>query len=103
MIRYTTPTHLHRVKGIDLTGFDVWVSYEQGMASLDVKASKVELDGEDTLIYVSFDQGQTARFREGRASVQINWVDQRGQRDATTVKEIPVGPNLLGRTVAHGS
>lgn len=33
MIRYTTPTHEHKVKGIDLSGCDVWVSYQQGQAA----------------------------------------------------------------------
>lgn len=96
MIRYTTPTHEHRIKGIDLSGCEVWVSYEQGLAEVNAKAS-VEFDGTDSIATVSLTQGETARFREGTVYVQINWVWPNGKRDATVKKELPMLGNLLER------
>ena len=101
MIQYTTPTHTHRVKGIDLTGCDVWVSYEQGTVQVDLKGA-VEIDGEDSLVTVSLTQKQTARFREGTLLAQINWVYPNGNRDATDKKEMPVRGNLMAREVPYG-
>lgn len=96
MIRYTTPTHEHKVKGIDLSGCDVWVSYQQGQANLNCRA-EVEYDGEDSLVTVSMTQAETARFREGVVSVQINWLYPNGRRDATTRKDMEVLDNLLAK------
>lgn len=96
MIRYTTPTHEHRVKGIDLTGCDVWVSYEQGFAQVDARGA-VEYDGSDSTVTVALTQRQTARFKEGKVLVQINWVYPNGKRDATEKKVMRVLGNLLER------
>lgn len=102
MIQYTTPTNKHVVKGIDLTGCDVWVSYEQGKRELDMKAADVAFDGEDTTITVRFTQGQTASFKVGEAKVQVNWVYPDGTRDATGQKSVRIEPNLLNREVEYG-
>ena len=37
MIQWTTPTHEHTVSGIDLTSYDVYVSYKQNRNELSVK------------------------------------------------------------------
>ena len=103
MIRFTTPTHEHKVKGIDLTGCDVYVSYEQGLASVDILADDVVFDGNDTLVTVSLTQLQTSKFRVGKADVQINWVYFDGVRNGTTVKQVEITPNLLKRVVSYGS
>ena len=102
MIRFTTPTHAHRVKGIDLTGCDVWVSYEQGLANVNVKAAAVEYDGQDTVVTVPLTQLQTARFKDGRAMVQINWIHPDGKRNAVRPKEMKIVGNLLKKAVGYG-
>lgn len=102
MIRFTTPTHEHKVKGIDLTGCDVYVSYEQGLVSVDVKATEVSYDGSDSTVTVELTQEQSGRFREGKALVQINWVYPDGKRDATVKKDMDVTGNLLSKVVEHG-
>lgn len=96
MIRYTTPTHQHKVKGIDLTGCEVWVSYEQGFVNVDARGS-AEFDGEDSTVTVTMSQKQTGRFKEGIVSVQINWLYPNGKRDATGKKELQMLDNLLER------
>ena len=102
MIQYTTPTNTHIVKGIDLTGCDVWVSYEQGKVEVDIKASDISFDGEDTTLSVTLTQEQTASFRVGKVTHQVNWVYPDGSRDATNQKIITVEPNLLNKVVNYG-
>ena len=102
MIQYTTPTDELVVKGIDLTGYEVWASYRQRSKRLDVQATDVTYDGKDTTILISLTQEQTGAFASGKVSVQVNWLTQEGARDATTIKEISVGENLLDRVMEHG-
>lgn len=101
MIQWTTPTHTHTVKGIDLTGYDVYVSYKQGRREIDVKADEVAFDGNDTTITVSLTQPQTGQFREGSVSVQVNWVTADQKRDAVKVKSVEVDENLMAREVSY--
>lgn len=102
MIQYTTPTDVCVVHGIDLTGCDVWVSYQQRKAELDVKASSVTYDGEDSTVSVELTQEQTAKFKAGTVEMQVNWVTPQGKRDATTKKSQEVLVNLLERVVEYG-
>lgn len=102
MIRFTTPTHVHKVKGIDLTGCDVYVSYEQGLTSVDIRPDAVSFDGEDTEITVPLTQLQTSRFRVGKVTVQINWVHPDGKRNAVDTKEMDISRNLMQKVVKYG-
>ncbi len=102
MIQWTTPTNKHILKGIDLTGCDVWVSYEQGKVELDIKATDVTFDGTDTTLTVRFTQEQTASFKVGNVKFQVNWVYPDGTRDATNQKVTQIEPNLLNKVVEYG-
>ncbi len=99
--QYTTPTEEFVIEGIDLTGFDVWVSFQQGRRELDIKAD-VTSDGTDTTASVSLTQEQTAGFKPGKVAVQVNWVTPEGQRDATEKGEVAWYSNLLERVVEYG-
>lgn len=102
MIQWTSPTDELRVRGVDLTGCDVWVSYQQRKVELDVKATTVAFDGSDTTVTVELAQAQTAMFKPGTVQVQVNWVTLEGRRDATLAKEDEVHVNLLEHEVAYG-
>lgn len=103
MIEWTTPTHRHVVRGIDLSAYDVYVSYRQGRTELSIAADSVEYDaGEgDTTVTVSLTQKQTGQFRAGTAKVQINWVTPDGKRDAVLVKSVEVDENLMQKEVRY--
>lgn len=98
MRRYTTPTNKLVVKGKDLTGTDVYVTYSQGNGAgrivRSIEAETVTFDGEDTEVTVSLSQLETARFSVGSCSVQVNWIVD-GKRNATTIAQVPVEANLL--------
>lgn len=102
MIQYTTPTDELTVKGVDLTGYEVWASYRQRSRRLDVQATDVTYDGEDTTILIPLTQEQTGAFSCGKVSIQVNWLTPEGKRDATTIKTVEVGANLLDRVMEYG-
>lgn len=106
MINYTTPTLYSTVKGIDLTvGYDVYVSLEQDRVQLDKSGEDLtlELVGEDTLISLKLSQTESAGFNFGkRVLVQINAIDESGNRLATGIKEVPVMRNLLDEEISYG-
>ena len=98
---YTTPTHDIVVEGKDLTGCDVWVSYQQGTRERDVKVEP-EFDGTDTVLHVPWTQQQTAYFSPGCVEVQVNWVYPQGERWASKTAIIDVEKNLLSKEVEYG-
>lgn len=101
MIQWTTPTHVHTVRGVDLTGFDVYVSYKQGRNELTIPAGEVAHDGTDTTVTVRLTQKQTGSFKAGTVKVQINWVTPEGNRDAVLVKSVEVDENLMAKEVGY--
>lgn len=101
MRRYTTPTIELTVEGHDLTASDVYVTMRQQGRELTIEDADVALDGGDTVITFALTQEQSATFREGRARVEVNWVDADGFRNATSIEELAVTPNLLNRVIEH--
>lgn len=98
MIRYTTPSYALTVDA-DLSGADeVHVTMKQCGVCIDIDDADAALDGESTVLTFGLSQEQSARFREGLADIQVNWM-QDGKRNATTIKQVPVGRNLLERVV----
>lgn len=94
MIPYTTPTITLTVDA-DLTGMDVYVTLEQGQNRLTIEDAAVTVEGGVTTIEVTLTQAQTAAFSRGSCDVQVNWMDIRGMRNATIVRSIPIGTQLL--------
>lgn len=99
MIQYTTPTLHLIVEGADLTEHEVYVTISQGGREVTITDGEVTLDGEDTHIRVPLTQLQTGAMRHGKAKVQVNWTDQSGHRDATTIADVEVTDNLMKRVV----
>lgn len=95
MRRYTTPSIMLTVKGVDLTTYDVYVTITQGSSSVTVENPDAQRVGCNTVLTIGLTQEQSAQFSAGMASVQVNWVDIAGNRDATVIKHVPIGTNLL--------
>ena len=81
MIRYTTPTKTVKVKGIDLTGYDVTVSIRQVIGAtqnaheVDIGGDAVSmlLDGSDTDVTFTLTQEQSGGFARGWVEIQVNY------------------------------
>lgn len=108
MIRYTTPTDALKVKGLDLGEYDVYVTFTQkpkgsrNETILTVPAANIEFDGEDSDIQITLTQQQTAQFVEGPCSIQVNYIDVNGLRNATKKHTIMVHDNLLKEVLSYG-
>ena len=101
MISWTSITHEHVIKGIDLTGCDVYASYKQGTTTVTAKADSVVYDGTDTKVTVTLKQRLTGLFSAGEILVQVNWIDSSGARNAVRMKPIEVDGNLLPRVIEY--
>lgn len=95
MIPYTTPTLELTIDGVDLTGLTSFVTLVQGETALTIEDPPATYDGHRTTLAVTLTQAQTALFERGAADVQVNWLDLRGMRNATIVRSIPIGTQLL--------
>ena len=102
--QWTTPTKRLRVKGMDLTRLRVWVTFSQGyrFEPLTVEPDGMELDGEDTLVFVALTQLQTAQLDPNTPlDIQVNWMDPMGNRGASPKIREPVDENTLRRELSY--
>lgn len=96
---FTTPEYTLHIPGIDLTPYEVYVTFRQNDKIVTLETSDVTVaydDGDDeTQISVVLSQDQTAEFEMRRSIyVQVNWLNG-DMRYATDVAEIPPKLNLL--------
>lgn len=101
--RYTSPTHVLIVEGVDLTSSDVYVAYKQGDQLLKFSGADIDMDFVDsnTEIRVYMPQEVTASFCVGESlEVQVNWLTD-GERNATTIAKVTVTRNLLEEVIAE--
>ena len=106
MIRYTTPTQTIKVKGIDLTGYDVTVSLRQLIGvtqnahEVDIGGDAVSLalDGSDTAVTFTLTQEQSGGFVRGWVDVQVNY-GSGDTRMASSVTSLYMERNLLTQVV----
>lgn len=102
MDRYTTPTKTIRVKGVDLTPYDMIVSLRQSVrgrpnaheVDIGLDDLTVEADGDDTLVTLTLTQEQTGGFVPGDVEYQVNY-GAGFARMATIVGTLTMGRNLL--------
>ena len=109
MIRYTTPSIPLTVEGVDLTGNDIYVSLEQMKHKLvktgDDLIVTTDTHGQvtDTIITFVLSQEESALFDFGKScSIQVNYINNAGVRDATDIATIGVMENLLDEVIEYG-
>jgi len=101
MIQYTTPTIKIVAHGADLTAYTVRATLKQSNVKISIDATDTSYDGEtnSTVILVPLTQEQTGLFHKGSVSLQLNWFDGTGYRDATIEKPICVENNLIQEVI----
>lgn len=109
IVRYTTPVHKVRLKGIDLTEKEVHVTYRQEPGHnlrpvvIDKTGLDVALVGEDTVITCPLTQEETGSLSRGKVAVRVNWIDSTGFRDAVRQPRIlQVVENELEGVIEYG-
>lgn len=106
--RGTTPIYTLNIGGKSLKKCRVFVTFEQdGKAitktgdDIDVE-NKVDESGEPlSVISVSLTQSDTLGFDTGVARVQVNWIDQLGNRGETDIETINFEPTLLDEVIRY--
>lgn len=92
---YTTPTYTLHIPGVDLTAYDLYVTFRQYdtvVTKTDVTATYAD---DETQILVSLTQEDTAQFMDRPGVyVQVNWLNG-SIRKATNIAELPPLKNLL--------
>jgi hypothetical protein len=110
MINYTTPAIPLIVEDRDLTqGQDVYVSFEQGFTELTKTGTDLTITTSsrgqitDSNIVLVLTQEESAMFNLKQAvTIQVNWINAAGVREATEQKRISVFRNLLDKVIAYG-
>ena len=97
MRQFTTPVETFRVKGQDLSGATVKVTFSNKARNivLTIDNPTVTIDGTDSLVEVHLTQAQTGLFPQNEdISVEVNWKAS-GERYGTAIGVIPCEENLL--------
>lgn len=104
MRRYTTPTETVILRGANLTECDIYVTYRQGSkVILTVNDIESTFDGTDTILTYELSQQDTAKFKAGAGTIQVNWITPENKRDATDEKPIDaVTRNNLEVVLVYG-
>lgn len=103
MRRGTTPLVSLVVYGYDLTGCAIYATIKQGQ-NLITKTNEdltVEAVGSDTAISYGLTQEDTLSLTQGKASIQIRWIDSEGVALATNISEIQIDGILLDGVIAY--
>lgn len=99
MITWTTPTLMLTVKGVKLENVSVAVTITQGATSYTFEDPNIQYVGCNTVLTVKLTQEQTSTLNPAMAKVQVNWVDDFGNRNATKIKTVSFGDNLLKEVI----
>lgn len=104
MINYTTPTISRTLDGVDLTDKKVYVTIAQNNAKLTKSDTDISVSVEEgnTTVEFMLTQEESAMFAPSHpARLQINWIDQEGVRDASSITPIKVFQNLLNEVISY--
>ena len=97
MRRGTTPTFTYDVDA-DLTGWDVYATFEQDGVKITKKPADIEPTEGGSTCSVELTQEDTLLFREGRARTQLRAIKD-GVAVASTVFSFDVDCILLNNTI----
>lgn len=95
MITWTTPSLVITIKGVHLENVEFAVTVSQGGTSYTFVNPEVDYVSCNTILTVDMTQEQTSNLKPGMAKIQVNWTDGFGHRNATAIKNVVFGDNLL--------
>ena len=103
MIRGTTPDYLLTIDEYDLTDKTVFVTIRQGPTVITKSGNQltITVDGEKTIIAFTLTQWDTLQLSDGKAEVQVRFIDSNGVARATERAELIVDKVLLERVITY--
>lgn len=104
MIRGTTPTLILQIPNRDLRECDIIVTLQNLSKTLNKKNEDMEIEYRDESTYLSiwFSQQDTLAFSKGTADIQVNWLYNDGNREATETETVDIGKNLYSKVMKYG-
>lgn len=106
MYQGTTPSVIGEIKGYDLTGSTVYVSFKQGNRDVLTKSGAdvtVLYDGESdtSTVICALTQEETLEMKQGSTLVQIRFIYENGQAFATNKQPLKIESVLLQEVIAY--
>ena len=104
MVRWTTPTFTLTVKNVNLTGYQIYITIQQGSSVVTVNYADVALNvvGENSILTFTISQQDSAKFDfNNKANVQVNGINSDNHRVATDIMQIDVLANLIDRELTY--
>lgn len=104
MIRGTTPTYIQTIDNYDLTDTTVYVTIKDSWTRLTLtnNVQSIQYDGNKSIIVFRLTQDETLSFREGKAEVQVRFIDIGGIAKATDIQPIDVCRILQPGVITYG-
>lgn len=97
MKQYTDAPITFTIDGVDMTSISQpHITFRQGETVVDVTELHI-FDASNFSLVLT--QAQTALFREGDVSIQLNYFDGSGQRHASEVAKVSAERNILKRVL----
>lgn len=103
MIRGTTPDYILTIEGYDLTDKTVYVTIESNRKKITKKGDQLSIayDGTASAIAFTLTQQDTLFLAEGRAAVQVRFIDDTGKARATEIGMLTVNKVLLEKVISY--
>jgi hypothetical protein len=102
MYQGTTPAITFEIKGYDLTGATVFVSFKHGNDLLTKSNVSVSYAGNISTVVCELTQEETLAMKKGAVIVQIRFIYPDGQALATTKKAIEIEDVIYPAVISYG-
>ena len=104
MRQFTTPIESLFIPGHSLTGSRIFVSFADKCRKHTITVTEdidvVQDDEQGSVIEVHLTQEQTGIFdRLEPIDIQVNWITQSGERNATEIVSVPCWENLMKEVI----
>lgn len=104
MVRYTTPTFTLTLKNVNLTGYQIYVSIQQGstIITLDYENISLNIVNGNSVLTFELTQEESSKFDyHNKANVQVNAINSDNHRVATDIMEIDILKNLIDKEIEY--
>lgn len=99
MVQATTPTFILTLPDtVDLSEVShLYFTIEQNKTIVKKQDKDLTVNGQTVQVFLS--QQETLRFKNGTASIQLNWTYENGSRGCSNIVPVHVDENLLKEVV----
>ena len=113
IIRGTTPVISLDLEGVDFTGYTVYATLDQNGEQITKSGEQLAIeplyaDEEETevigsTVHMFLSQDDTLRLEQGRAEVQVRWVNDIDEAFASDIGQVQLSRVLLEEVITYGN